>query len=331
MSPDNADEIHQGAQPYNLRKHPKRTTRLNADMDLPHSTKSYSAPTQFIQTHAHQEQRLTFGHVFTQMSAKAAIKKHGSAAVDAMMAEFAQLQNFSVYKPLDSTKLTHKKKRSALRSINLIKEKRDGRLKGRTVADGRPQRALYQKSDITSPTVSSEALLLSLLIDAHEGRDVATADVVGAYLRAYMDDEVIMKFSGEFVDILLGMKPEYETFVVLENGVKVLYVLLLKAMYGCVKSALLWYKIFTETLENMGFVLNPYEPCMANCIIKGKQCTIAWYVDDNKISHVDPEVVSMVKDKIEAVFDKMTVTRGRDHNFLGMKVHFWMTTEQSST
>jgi hypothetical protein len=122
--------------------------------------------------------------------------------------------------------------------------------------------------------------------------------------------------------LLLGMKPEYEVFVVLENGVKVLYVLLLKAMYGCVKSALLWYKFFTETLENMGFVLNPYEPCMANCIIKGKQCTSAWYVDDNKISHVDPEVVSMVIDKIEAVFDKMTVTRGRDHSFLGMKVHF---------
>jgi hypothetical protein len=78
--------IHQGAQPYNLRKHPKRTTRLNTDMDLPHSTKTYSAPAQFVQTHAQQEQRLIFGHVFTQMSVKAAIKKHGSAAVDAMMA-----------------------------------------------------------------------------------------------------------------------------------------------------------------------------------------------------------------------------------------------------
>jgi hypothetical protein len=37
------------------------------------------------------------------MSAKAGIKKHGSAAVDAMMADFAQLQYLSVYKPLDPT------------------------------------------------------------------------------------------------------------------------------------------------------------------------------------------------------------------------------------
>jgi hypothetical protein len=87
-----------------------------------------------------------------------------------------------------------------------------------------------------------------------------------------------------------------------------MYVLLLKAMYDCVKSAPFWYKIFPGTLEGMGFELNPYKTCIANCIIKGKQCTIACYVDDNKISHVNPEVVSIVLNKIELAFDKMTVT-----------------------
>jgi hypothetical protein len=56
----------------------------------------------------------------------------------------------------------------------------------------------------------------------------------------------------------------------------------------------------------MGFQLKLYEPCMANCIIDGKQCTIAWYVDDTKISHVDPNVVSSV---IEPVFDKSPAAR----------------------
>jgi hypothetical protein len=45
-------------------------------------------------------------------------------------------------------------------------------------------------------------------------------------------------------------------------------------------------------------------------------------VDDNKTSHVDPEVVTMIIRKMEAVFDKMTVTRGREHDFLGMHVTF---------
>jgi hypothetical protein len=39
--------------------------------------------------------------------------------------------------------------------------------------------------------------MLSTLIDAHERRDVATADIAGAYLKAPMDDYVIMKFTGD--------------------------------------------------------------------------------------------------------------------------------------
>jgi hypothetical protein len=75
-----------------------------------------------------------------------------------------------------------------------------------------------------------------------------------------------------------------------------------------VKSALLWYELFTGTLQGMGFELNPYDTCVANKIVDKKQCTIAWYVDDNKISHVNPKVVTGVVNKIEERFGKMTVT-----------------------
>ena len=57
-------------------------------------------------------------------------------------------------------------------------------------------------------------------------------------------------------------------------------------------------------------------------MIDGKQCTIAWYVDDMKISHVDPNVVTMTIGKLEQRFDKMTVTRGREHVFLGMNIRY---------
>jgi hypothetical protein len=89
-----------------------------------------------------------------------------------------------------------------------------------------------------------------------------------------------------------------------------------------VKSAVLWYKVFTGTLADMGFELNPYKPCMANCMIEGSQCTISWYVDENKISRVNPDIVTMIIKKIDDVFDKMTVTRGNENDFLGMHVHF---------
>ena len=93
-----------------------------------------------------------------------------------------------------------------------------------------------------------------------------------------------------------------------ENGKAVLYLQLLKALYGCVKSALLWYGLFTGTLQGMGFELNPYDTCVTNKTVDEKQCTVAWYVDNNKISHVDPKVVIGVVNKIEEHFGKMTVT-----------------------
>lgn len=73
-----------------------------------------------------------------------------------------------------------------------------------------------------------------------------------------------------------------------------MYLRLNKALYECVKLALLWYELFTELLVALGFKLNPYNPCVSNVKINGKQCTIVWYVDDNKVSHVDPSVVSNV-------------------------------------
>jgi len=115
--------------------------------------------------------------------------------------------------------------------------------------------------------------MLSIIVDAHEGRrDVATVDVTGAYLKADMDDFVVMKFMDDSVDILCEMNPLHKRFIAVEKGIKELYIRLVKAIYGCVKSALLWYDLFNNTLNEMGFV----------------------YVDDNKISHVEPAVVTMI-------------------------------------
>ena len=137
-----------------------------------------------------------------------------------------------------------------------------------------------------------------------------------------MKDEVIMRITGKEVDLFLEIDPSLAEFVVYEKGVKVLYVQLDKALYGCVQSALLWYELYSSTPIDMGFKLNPYDMCVANSMIDGKQCTIVWYVDDNKISHVDPKVVSDIIKQIEAKFGKMSQTRGKEHEFIGMNMKF---------
>jgi Reverse transcriptase (RNA-dependent DNA polymerase) len=95
-----------------------------------------------------------------------------------------------------------------------------------------------------------------------------------------------------------------------------------KAIYGCVVSGMLWYELFSQTLERHGFVINPYDFCVANATIEGAQCTIVWYVDDTKISHAKSSVVDNVIAMLESHFGKMTVSRGAKHEFLGMHLHF---------
>jgi hypothetical protein len=236
--------------------------------------------------------------------------------------EFAQSEELGVYESVNPKTLTSEQRRGALRAINLIKETRDGNLKGRTVAEGRPQRLLYEKTETASPTVAKDALMLSILIDAHEGRDVATVNVAGANFKAYMDDYVLMKFTGASVDMLCNLNPDHKKNEAVQNGVKVLYVRLIKAIDGCVKLALLWYDLFYGHLQEMGFVIHPHNSYVANCIIKGKQCTIACYVYDAKISHMDPNVASSILDQLKARFDRMTITYGLEHMFPGMRIRY---------
>ena len=78
--------------------------------------------------------------------------------------------------------------------------------------------------------------------------------------------------------------------------------------------------MYSETLVKEGFTINSYDKCVANKVIDGKQCTIVWYMDDEKVLHNDPEVVTQVIDLMKSYFWDLTVTRGNKHRFLGMNV-----------
>jgi hypothetical protein len=72
-------------------------------------------------------------------------------------------------------------------------------------------------------------------------------------------------------------------------------------------------------------VINPYDWCVANKMINGKQCTVLWHVDDLKISHVDAKVVTGVIKQIDDEFGQeapITVTRGKVHDYLGMTLDY---------
>jgi len=169
-----------------------------------------------------------FGSMMTQMTASQGICNHRQKAIDALFSEFCHFDGRTVLDLMDATKLSCEQNKIALRAINLINEKRSGVLKGRTCVNGSMQRTMYMKEETASPMVATDALMLSLMIDAFEQRDVATADVVGMYLNAEMLDFVLLRLVGETINIMCCINPRYSSFVVIKGRKKVLYLSLLR-------------------------------------------------------------------------------------------------------
>ena len=71
-------------------------------------------------------------------------------------------------------------------------------------------------------------------------------DVPGEYLNDDIPEDkfILSNIQGEFVGIICKVKPKHKKNVRVENVVKVLYLRLLKALYGCMESALLWYDLY---------------------------------------------------------------------------------------
>ena len=62
----------------------------------------------------------------------------------------------------------------------------------------------------------------------------------------------------------------YNDFVIRERNNKLLYVEMLKALYGMLVASLLYYKKFRKDIATIGFQINPYDVCVANRVTHTK-------------------------------------------------------------
>jgi hypothetical protein len=209
-------------------------------------------------------------HSFVETySLKKGLQKFGEKGHDAAFGEMKQLHDRQAFKPVNISTLSQEEKRRALDSLIFLVEKRDGRVKARTCANGSTQRVYMSKEEAASPTVLTESILLTATIEAKEGRDVMTVDIPNAFIQTDIEstksERVIMKIKGALVDMLVQLDAAiYKDYVILEGNNKVLYVEVLKAIYGMLQSSLLFYKKLRKDLLEIGFIVNPYDPCVAN-------------------------------------------------------------------
>jgi hypothetical protein len=121
-------------------------------------------------------------------------------------------------------------------------------------------------------------------VEVFEERIVGVHDIPGAFLHAKQTDLVYFKMTGELTAFIMEVSPDkYSEYVILEKGKETIYLRLEKALCGCLKSALLFWKDLLGSLLKQGYISNAYDLCVANNLIEESQLTIVWRVDDLKV------------------------------------------------
>ena len=135
-----------------------------------------------------------------------------------------QLVDRECFYPIRKSSLNETERKRALESLIFLTEKRDGSVKTRHCANGSTQRVYMDREEVSSPTVSTEATILTAIIEAEEERDVATCDIPNAFIQTELEDKdaggncTIMKIRGALVDILCKMDSTYKEYVVIERN-----------------------------------------------------------------------------------------------------------------
>ncbi len=225
-----------------------------------------------------------------QLSLKAALKQRGKDAKAAVEAEAKQLHRHNSSRPVHWKDVNEERYKQILESHVFVKKKHTGQIKAQKVTGGNKQRDFISKENASSPTVATESVLLTSLVDVQENRDVAIVDIPNAFIQTVVEndeDKVVMRIRGHMVDVLVKVAPSvYGPYVSTDKqGRKQLLVKCFNAIYGTMVASLLYYHKFTRSLKNQGYVMKPYDPCVWNKMLKKKQITICFHVDNSKVLH----------------------------------------------
>ena len=113
------------------------------------------------------------------------------------------------------------------------------------MAGGNKQRNFISKEEASSPTVATEAVMLTALIEAQENRDVAVIDIPNAFIQTKVEDEkdmVTIRVREELVKALLDIAPKvYKPHVTKDKkGDLILLLGCLNTIYGIMIAGLLF-------------------------------------------------------------------------------------------
>ncbi len=114
----------------------------------------------------------------------------------------------------------------------------------------------WSKQDTTSPTVATESVFITAVINAHKGRNVACYDTPGAFLHTDIKKDITMILKSRLVELMVQVAPNlYRKYMSVDRKgtATIIYIKMQKAVYGLLRSALLFYRKLVANLEGDGF------------------------------------------------------------------------------
>ncbi len=192
--------------------------------------------------------------------------------------------------------------------------------------NGAPQQAYIPKEEAALPTVSTESTFITAAIVASKRRKVRCYDIPSAFMNTAIDEDVLMVVKGELAEMMVQIAPQvYRKYVTMDKkGTPILYVKLQKALYGLMRASLLFYRKLRKELEDYGFVVNSYNPCVANMSTEcSKQLTVIWHVDNlMSLCKNDFELTKFSCYLGKIYGPKLSMHTGRKHDYLGVDMEF---------
>jgi len=256
-----------------------------------------------------------------RMTVKTAVRERPEQTTIALKEEATNLLAYNTFSPVDARTIRDYKR--VMRLIVFLKEKpttdNPTKLKARAAVDGSREdlehltRAGINKS---SPTIRPDTVLTMIAIAAKLGLPIKVGDVKAAYLNAKLEyHDHFIKVDPTFASVLAEVDPSIKSGShVLKDGSMMFR--LNKALYGLAESAILWYKLAADKLQQLGYKASSRD----RCLFMKKEAErltdlVGLHVDDYLAVGKYP-----VLEKLGEQFGKLNIQDGLRLKYIGLSI-----------
>lgn len=179
--------------------------------------------------------------------------------------------------------------------------------------------------NVSSPCVNLTSVFTLLSIAAFERRHIAAIDIKGAYLNARLSSVTVhMRIQPQLVTLLKDLylklyKRDISEFILPDGS---MIVRVLKALYGLIESALLWYKHLSATLNRAGYTTSRNDKgVFFKTTSTGQKCAIAIHVDDLLVTSTHKDLLDQLLKTLTDTYHDINVQKDSTQLFyLGMQL-----------